>query len=191
MTKSRDNHYVPQWYQKAFWEPKKTTLSYLNLMPDQFTRSDGSVGQKRALHNAPPEFDLTSKVKYMTMTSGVSITITSLTNIAGFATGTFTQLPALETFAYFAAAGVFFDYFNQMTFFLAFVVWDVRRSEKQCGDCCGLYFCKPSSKICCGGKFVYDTIGQERESLGARVCRNYSKWLMHTCTRVFDIAQHR
>ena len=45
---------MPQWYQKAFWEPKKTTLSYLNLMPDQFTRSDGSVGQKRALHNAPP-----------------------------------------------------------------------------------------------------------------------------------------
>ena len=138
----------------------------------------------KALQNAPDEFDVLNKVKYMTMTSGVSITITSLTNIAGFAAGTFTQLPALESFAYFAVAGVFFDYFNQMTFFLAVVVWDLRRSARQGGDCAGLYFCKPSSKVCCGGKFVYDSIGKVHQPFNVRVFRAYSKVLIHTCTRV-------
>jgi hypothetical protein len=54
MSKTRNNHYVPEWYQKGFWQPAKTTLAYLNLEPDTFTRSDGSIGRKRALHDAPP-----------------------------------------------------------------------------------------------------------------------------------------
>lgn len=54
MSKTRDNHYVPEWYQKEFWEPGNTTLAYLDLAPETFTRSDGSKGHKRALHDAPP-----------------------------------------------------------------------------------------------------------------------------------------
>ena len=54
MSKTRNNHYVPEWYQKGFWQPGKTTLAYLNLEPDTFTRADGSTGRKRALHDAPP-----------------------------------------------------------------------------------------------------------------------------------------
>ncbi|MBM1310354.1 DUF4238 domain-containing protein [Sulfitobacter mediterraneus] len=51
---TRKNHYVPEWYQKGFWEAGRSTLAYLNLMPETFTRSDGSKGHKRALHDAPP-----------------------------------------------------------------------------------------------------------------------------------------
>lgn len=54
MSKTRDNHYVPEWYQKGFWEPGKATLAYLDLAPEPFTRHDGSKGHKRALHDAPP-----------------------------------------------------------------------------------------------------------------------------------------
>ncbi len=51
---TRKNHYVPEWYQKGFWESGKSKLAYLNLMPETFTRSDGSTGYKPALHNSPP-----------------------------------------------------------------------------------------------------------------------------------------
>ena len=54
MSKTRNNHYVPEWYQKGFWQPGKATLAYLNLKPDTFIWSDGSVGRKHALHLAPP-----------------------------------------------------------------------------------------------------------------------------------------
>lgn len=54
MSKTRDNHYVPEWYQKGFWERGQRTLAYLNLAPETFRRSDGSIGHKRALHDAPP-----------------------------------------------------------------------------------------------------------------------------------------
>ncbi len=34
MSKSRDNHYVPKWYQKGFIEPNRSSLVYLDLTPD-------------------------------------------------------------------------------------------------------------------------------------------------------------
>lgn len=66
MSKTRNNHYVPEWYQKGFWEPGEATLAYLNLMPDSFTRSDGTKGYKRALHNAPPRRAFVSRDLYST-----------------------------------------------------------------------------------------------------------------------------
>ena len=47
-------YYAPVWHQRGFWQPGKTTLAYLNLEPDTFTRLDGLIGYERALHDAPP-----------------------------------------------------------------------------------------------------------------------------------------
>ena len=66
MSKTRNNHYVPEWYQKGFWEPGRTTLAYLDLTPDRFTRSDGSTGHKRALHDAPPSRAFVQRDLYST-----------------------------------------------------------------------------------------------------------------------------
>lgn len=66
MAKTRNNHYVPEWYQKDFWEPGKTTLAYRDLMPKRFTRSDGSTGYKCALYNAPPARAFVQKDLYST-----------------------------------------------------------------------------------------------------------------------------
>ncbi len=38
MTKTRNNHYVPQWYQEGFFEPGRTTYAYLDLTPKQHAR---------------------------------------------------------------------------------------------------------------------------------------------------------
>lgn len=43
MTKSRDNHYVPQWYQRGFLEPDREKLAYLHLNPKMHQQSDGSL----------------------------------------------------------------------------------------------------------------------------------------------------
>jgi hypothetical protein len=43
MTKLRDNHYVPQWYQRGFLINPTDRLYYLDLNPDQKTLPDGRV----------------------------------------------------------------------------------------------------------------------------------------------------
>jgi hypothetical protein len=66
MSKTRNNHYVPEWYQKGFWEPDETTLAYLDLSPEHFTRSDGTTGFKKSLHNAPPSRAFVERDLYST-----------------------------------------------------------------------------------------------------------------------------
>jgi hypothetical protein len=53
MSKTRNNHYVPQWYQEGFFELGSTTLAYLDLTPPQKVLDDGRVITERALFDAP------------------------------------------------------------------------------------------------------------------------------------------
>lgn len=53
MTKTRNNHYVPQWYQEGFLEPGRNTYSYLDLSPRQHALSDGRVVTERSKFNSP------------------------------------------------------------------------------------------------------------------------------------------
>jgi uncharacterized protein YchJ len=48
MTKTRNNHYVPQWYQEGFFEQGKATLSYLDMTPPQRELPDGRVITERS-----------------------------------------------------------------------------------------------------------------------------------------------
>jgi hypothetical protein len=53
MSKTRNNHYVPQWYQEGFFELGRSTLAYLDLTPSQRTLKDGRVVTERALFDSP------------------------------------------------------------------------------------------------------------------------------------------
>ena len=53
MTKTRNNHYVPQWYQAGFFVDGRNTLAYLDKYPKQRTLRDGRVVSERALYDAP------------------------------------------------------------------------------------------------------------------------------------------
>lgn len=60
---TRNNHYVPQWYQRGFLAPGKSRLFYLNLAPDRKTLPDGRQVPRTALHewgtkNCFVEYDL-------------------------------------------------------------------------------------------------------------------------------------
>lgn len=43
MSQARDNHYVPQWYQKGFLFNPDDKLYYLDLTPDKIIRPDGTI----------------------------------------------------------------------------------------------------------------------------------------------------
>lgn len=47
---TRDNHYVPCWYQRGFLELGKSQLCYLNLSPDVIRLPDGRTIQKKRVH---------------------------------------------------------------------------------------------------------------------------------------------
>ena len=53
MSITRDNHFVPQWHQRGFLEPGRSTLSYLDLTPPTKTLADGRVIEGRSLFDAP------------------------------------------------------------------------------------------------------------------------------------------
>ena len=53
MSKTRNNHYVPQWYQEGFFEVGRNTLAYLNMKPPQRVLNGGRVITERALFDAP------------------------------------------------------------------------------------------------------------------------------------------
>ena len=62
---TRNNHYVPEWYQKGFHPPGESKLQYLDLHPEEKVLPDGKVVSMRALNLRGPkkcfcEYDLYS-----------------------------------------------------------------------------------------------------------------------------------
>lgn len=60
---TRNNHYVPQWYQRGFLAPGQSRLFHLNLDPERKTLLDGRQVHRKALHEWGPvncfvEYDL-------------------------------------------------------------------------------------------------------------------------------------
>lgn len=53
MTKARNNHYVPQWYQEGFFELGQSKYSYLDLNPRQHALTDGRVVYEKSRFVAP------------------------------------------------------------------------------------------------------------------------------------------
>jgi hypothetical protein len=53
MTKTRNNHYVPQWYQKGFFEPGRNRYWYHDLSPRRHALSDGRVVTENSKFDSP------------------------------------------------------------------------------------------------------------------------------------------
>ncbi|XP_014480960.1 PREDICTED: patched domain-containing protein 3-like [Dinoponera quadriceps] len=69
--------------------------------------------------------------------SGMSITVTSLTNMVAFGIGMTTVMPFLKSFCMFAATGILFLYVYEIMFFVSCLVYDERRlAAKKDGCCC-------------------------------------------------------
>ena len=117
--------------------------------------------------------------------AGISITITSLTDILAFALGSTSSLPALSSFCVFASVGIAADYLLQISFFAAWLALDVRREGKGRADCCflmepraglcGTTVGEPVSGICAfGAGGALDAIATPPEGrLRRRIARHY------------------
>jgi hypothetical protein len=53
MSTTRNNHYVPQWYQEGFFETGQNTLAYLDMQPPRKVLDDGRVIVAKSLFDAP------------------------------------------------------------------------------------------------------------------------------------------
>ncbi|CAM9472819.1 unnamed protein product [Ascophyllum nodosum] len=89
---------------------------------------------------------------------GVSITYTSLTNFFAFILGSTTSLPAVEYFCLYAGMAILFDFFLQVTAFVALLTLDAKRQEA------GRYNC-----FCC---FTSESFLQKQEKISINSLRS-------------------
>ncbi|WP_247356050.1 DUF4238 domain-containing protein [Bradyrhizobium sp. 160] len=54
MSITRNNHYVPQWYQQGFFEPVCSSLAYVDTTPDRKVLADGRVITQRGAWDSTP-----------------------------------------------------------------------------------------------------------------------------------------
>lgn len=66
MSKTRNNHYVPQWYQHGFIEPGQVKLQYLDLSPDSTRLADGRIIHQRSRFQSFPSQCFSRKDLYST-----------------------------------------------------------------------------------------------------------------------------
>lgn len=50
---TRNNHYVPRWYQEGFFEEGRNTLRYLDMRPDNIILENGRIVPAKAKFDAP------------------------------------------------------------------------------------------------------------------------------------------
>ena len=67
MSVTRNNHYVPQWYQEGFFEPGRSSLAYVDMTPDRQVLADGRViTQRGAWDDTPTSLAFRQKDLYST-----------------------------------------------------------------------------------------------------------------------------
>jgi hypothetical protein len=67
MSVTRNNHYVPQWYQEGFFEPGRSSLAYVDMTPDRQVLADGRViNQRGAWDDTPTSLAFRQKDLYST-----------------------------------------------------------------------------------------------------------------------------
>ncbi|XP_021925965.1 Niemann-Pick C1 protein-like isoform X2 [Zootermopsis nevadensis] len=122
------------FYMGFFWGPIHPILPFLLLG----VGVDNSFVIMQYLDNLNKEDKVTSVPERLGQTlrqAGVSITVTSLTDIFAFAIGTSTIMPFLRSFCVFAATGIFFLYVFEILFFVSCLAIDEMRLQKNRDGC--------------------------------------------------------
>lgn len=111
-----------------------------------------------SLMHQPRDLPVVERVYKALGHAGSSITITSVTDMVAFITGTAASLPALRDFSIFAAVGVVFLFLFQVTFFVAFMALDTKREKDGKRDCLCCYSVEESDQDvnCCIPSKSYD-----------------------------------
>jgi len=80
--------------------------------------------------------DLSEKVSLICSEAAPSMLLTALCECMCFGFGALSTMPAVQTFSLYAALAIFFNFFLQLTLFLAVFVWDAKRQEAGALEMC-------------------------------------------------------
>ena len=130
-------------YFGLFYSPLMNVLPFLLLgvgVDDMFVIVN-------AYDQVDKSLDLPTRMGRTLATAGASITVTSLTDIFAFIIGSNTTLPALRNFCFYAAVGILFDFFFQVTWFVAWLTIDEWRRDASKADC--LCCVRTPANACC------------------------------------------
>ena len=95
-----------------------------------------------AFRDTPPALPTAKRIQQALRTAGLSVTMTSLTDVAALMIGSFSDVEAIRGFCITASACVLIDYVFQITLFMNFLQIDRRRARKglswwfSCCACC-------------------------------------------------------
>ena len=104
------------------------------------------------LGQQPATLETDQRIKLGLAKAGAAITLTSATDFVAFLVGSSTIIPALQAFCIFASITILFDFFYQVTLFVAFLKLDERRIEANVADygCfCPAYCVADPKAVCC------------------------------------------
>lgn len=105
------------------------------IIVSQFRRLDPKVGSVQ------------DRIEIALNRCAMSITYTTLTDFVAFLAGSTSTLPAIQYFCKYAAVAVLFDYFYQITMFVACLALETKREERNLPDCCCCAeVCKPAEE---------------------------------------------
>ncbi|CAN0203161.1 unnamed protein product [Ascophyllum nodosum] len=88
-----------------------------------------------AFDHTDPDLPVEERVALGLKRCGSSVTYTSLTNFVSFMLGSTSSLPAVEYFCLYAGTAILFDYFLQVTLFVALLAMDANRQKVGRIDC--------------------------------------------------------
>jgi len=122
--------------------------------------------------------DVSEKIGLTVKHAGVSILITSLTDVCAFLIGATTILPALRSFCIYAGVAIIAVFLLTITFFVAFLTIDAkRRGQNRCGCCCCIKVSPNWEPMSCS----------KRENLKSFISKYYSKGLLSMPGRIISL----
>lgn len=120
---------------------------------------------------------LPAQIGLMLQHAGVSIVITSFTDVVAFLVGSITILPSLQAFCFYAAVGVTFLFVFSVTFYVAVFVLDVQR-----------ILAKRNGIICCITHPDFTPTDEEQKSISQKFFHLlFSKIILRTPVKIIVI----
>ncbi|CAG0912381.1 unnamed protein product [Notodromas monacha] len=122
-------------YAGLFFGPIHPILPFLLLgigVDDMFV----IVQALKTLSPTDKAIPVPQRIGYALKSAGVSITITSATDILAFGIGSTTVMPSLSSFCLFAAAGILCVFLLQLTVFVPCLALDEKRMDSRKNACC-------------------------------------------------------
>ena len=87
------------------------------------------------LDRQDPELTVVQTIKSVLVHSGATVTMTTITDLVAFAVSTSTAFPAVRYFCIFAAVSITLSYLFMITFFVAFMTFEIRRMKSGRREC--------------------------------------------------------